>query len=47
MERVWTSELVLQLISNPSNRCPPGVLNQLEQVLNDLSSYFSAFEIAE
>jgi len=23
------------------------VLNQLEQVLNDLSSYFSAFEIAE
>jgi len=46
-ERVWTSELILQLISNPANKCPPDVLNQLQQILNELSSYFSAFEIAE
>jgi len=44
---VWTSELILQLISNPAKKCPPDVLNQLQQVLKNLSGYFSFFERAE
>jgi hypothetical protein len=45
-EKVWSSELVFELLSNPANQCAAGVLRQLQEMLQGMSSYFASFEIA-
>ena len=45
-EKVWSSELVFELLSNPANQCAAGVLSQLQEMLQGMSSYFASFEIA-
>ena len=40
-EKVWSSELVFELLSNPANQCAPGILNQLQEMLQSISSYFA------
>ena len=39
-EKVWSSELVFELLSNPANQCAPGILSQLQEMLRSMSSYF-------
>ena len=39
-EKVWSSELLLELISNPANQCTPAILKQLQEVLQSVSCYF-------
>ena len=46
-EKVWSSELLFELVSNPANQCTPAVLAQLQEVLQSVSCYFESFRIAE
>ena len=45
-ERVWSSELVFELLSNPANQCGAGILSQLQEMLRSMSSFFASFQIA-